>query len=1063
MTKHTDTFLHFREGKTQSQRFLEELNPENLQLNDLDVADWLLFAFNFAQHLNYFDKENPEIVTANWQDFFDHFGIKETIKQERLDLVKGDVIEIPRREEITYKKIHKNIHAKLAQFEKEGTLTPHLVLFISFLKILEYSKGRFNNLTKRHLDFYYKDILQIEKKEAVADRAYVIFELAKKAVEEKIPEGTLLDAKKDANGKKRVYKVTEDIIANQAQVMAIKSFLKDDDAEELKIAPVVNSLDGVGEELNENTQYWWPFGYNSQESNLPNSPYKELPDAVLGFAVASPLLNLQQGTRTVTVIIKYKSRNSNQKIIESFSANEIKQNIEVVCSGEKEWLQDVNSIQSVKNEKNGLTFTLVFPADFSAIMPYTDKLSGGFTTKDPMLRFLIKGDRNYELYEKLAEKEIESVGINVSVTGLTDLMLENDNGTINAKKPFYPFTAQPIVGSNFIIKSEEVFTKNWDTINVKIKWKNTPEVSFNKHYDAYIAKTLEAIPRAYYNGTGGKRNSVVTGDNYFTSKVFLRDREVWNLKNNKVRLFTRQNDNTYETSFSVTGNYNVGSADAIRLSLNQSFLQEIYPILYTLTITGSNTNPPIPTQAYVPLIETIEIGYTASEVRNNTTQNERLSLFLEDAFGFYEEKNKLSSIVPVHNNSGELYIGINALPGQQVSLLVQNVEGSENPERATFTETDGVQWHILSGNRWKDLSDDIITNETENFLQSGIIRFGIPRNIDTNNTRLTEGLVWLKASMNKAYDAVCKTKGIYTQAVVAHFENQENELSHLEDGLPANTIEKLQTRIPKVKKVQQPYNTINGISEESDLEYYRRISERLRHKNRAITQWDYEQLILQNFPEIFKVKCLNHTSETSFMAPGYVTVIVVPGTNNKNIFDIYQPRVSQNTLRKVSSFINDLNTMQVEAIVMSPEYQEIEVDISVKFYKEFDDHFYSKQLDEDIKRFISPWAFKSSEEISFDVAMNRYQMINYLEQLEYVDYIESLKIFKIVYKDIPETSIVEKNKERNEQKQALIQADPKSILVSAKKHQIFIATKVCPDINSGKINTGISKIDVNGR
>ncbi len=1058
MTKHTDTFLHFREGKTQSQRFLEELNPENLQLNDLDVADWLLFAFNFAQHLNYFDKENPEIVTANWQDFFDHFGIKETIKQERLDLVDGDVIEIPRREELTYKRIHKNIHAKLAEFEKEGALTPHLVLFISFLKILEYSKGRFNNLTKRHLDFYYKDILQIEKKEAVADRAYVIFELAKKAVEEKIPEGTLLDAKKDANGKKRVYRVTEDIIANQAQVVAIKSFFKydgndqavdsntDEDKDkneengELKMAPIANSLDGLGKELNENTEYWWPFGYTSKEANYP-----ELPNAVLGFSVASPVLNLNQGVRNVVVTINYKK--GFKGALDGFSANEIKQNMVVLSSGEKDWLEDVNTIKLVKNEAKGLTFELEFPADFPAILPYHSELSGGFTTKEPMLRFLIKGDRNYKLYKELSERQIENVSVNVSVTGLSELSLENDNGIINAKKPFFPFTAQPIIGSNFIIKSEEVFAKNWDTINVTIKWKNTPEVSFNKHYDAYIAKTLEAIPRAYYNGTGGKRASVVTNDSYFTSKVFLRDREEWNLKNNKVTLFTKQSDNTYETSFSVTGNYKVGSADAIRLSLNQSFLQEIYPVLYTLTITGSNTNPPIPTQSYVPLVETIEIGYTASEVRNAAASNERLSLFIEDTFGFYEEKKELSSIVPVHNATGELYIGINALPGQQVSLLIQNVEGSENPLKETFTGEESVQWDVLSNNQWKDLSDNIITNETENFLQSGIIRFGIPKNVNTANTRLTEGLVWLRASMSKAYDAVCKTKGIYTQAVVARFENQENDLQHLENGLPASTIEKLQTRIPKIKKVQQPYNTIDGIAEESDLEYYRRISERLRHKNRAITQWDYEQLILQNFPEIFKVKCLNHTSKTSFVAPGYVTVIVVPGTNNKNIFDIYQPRVSQNTLRKVSSFINDLNTMQVEAIIMSPEYQEIKVEVSVKFYKEFDEHFYSKQLDEDIKKYISPWAFKASEEITFDVAMNRYHMIDYLEQLEYVDYIDGIKIFK----------------DEIEQKKTLIQADPKSILVSAKKHQVTIAIDTCPKTSSEEVNTGIIKVNVNGR
>ena len=60
MEKNIDTFLHYGKGKAQSQRFLEELNPESFELHDFTVTDWLLFAYNFAQHINYFDF--PEII-----------------------------------------------------------------------------------------------------------------------------------------------------------------------------------------------------------------------------------------------------------------------------------------------------------------------------------------------------------------------------------------------------------------------------------------------------------------------------------------------------------------------------------------------------------------------------------------------------------------------------------------------------------------------------------------------------------------------------------------------------------------------------------------------------------------------------------------------------------------------------------------------------------------------------------------------------------------------------------------------------------------------------------------
>lgn len=210
--KKTDTFSHYREGKSQMQRFLAELDPGNLELHDFDLFDWLLFANNFAKRVNYFDKDDNTKPKGNWGNFF---------------LGDDDTDAVPRRESVEYKSMKKQVTDLISQFEQDSSLTPHLTLFVCFLKLLDFSKKAFNNLTKRHLDFYYNEILQIEKNDARADKVYVIFELAKKAIQERIPGGTLLDGGKDANGKKRIYKTGDEFIANQAKVVEIKSFLND--------------------------------------------------------------------------------------------------------------------------------------------------------------------------------------------------------------------------------------------------------------------------------------------------------------------------------------------------------------------------------------------------------------------------------------------------------------------------------------------------------------------------------------------------------------------------------------------------------------------------------------------------------------------------------------------------------------------------------------------------------------------------------------------------------------------------------------------------------------------
>jgi hypothetical protein len=165
------------------------------------------------------------------------------------------------------------------------------------------------------------------------------------------------------------------------------------------------------------------------------------------------------------------------------------------------------------------------------------------------------------------------------------------------------------------------------------------------------------------------------------------------------------------------------------------------------------------------------------------------------------------------------------MPKTTVSLLIQMLEGSENPIVETFKEKEFIEWHILSNNKWVDLSDDMLQNETRRFLESGIVKFKIPRDINTSHTRFTDGLIWIRAKSRRSYDAVCKIQGIYTQAVLATFQNQDNDLSHLNNGLEAKTIAKLITRVPQVKSVSQPYNSFDGKYKEADLEFYRRVSE----------------------------------------------------------------------------------------------------------------------------------------------------------------------------------------------------------------------------------------------
>ncbi len=1076
-----------REGTEQNQRFVKALDPASVKLNDFGLKEWMLFAWEFASYINYFDDTNDELSAGNWQSFLKSETELEQFLVEVKEALKED--------------------------SEGGEITPHLALFVAFVQLLDITKERFNKLTKSHLDFYFSKVLNISKQAAIPDQVHLLFELAKNAVSEKIAKGSELDGGKDANGKKRIYSTTEELVANQTKVSLLKNVYNDHEKKILKGASVANSYDGKGEDFPDDEISWWPFG----------NP--ELDDAIVGFALSGEILELGEGERNVRITIQFEN-----EIDSTITADDLTGNLKIYCTGEKDWLGPLDIKDQVldkegdtvvyssglESDNKTLSISFQIPREEKAVVNFDSKIHGqAFSTSNPVCRVLIdtSDPAGHELYRKLVLQSFKSMSVDVDVRGIRELNLSNDIGTLKADKPFYPFGTQPVKKSMFYIDCNELYKKKWSNLNLQILWKNTPD-DFKTWYFAYrgdfkeqvskydflnniceqittnipaatatqatvqallrentdVAKKAlsdeattpeAAIPIEMIAVTKWELNDdpddlIVEDDSYFKAKVEIKENEEW--KNvsglTSVILFDKQSDGSFELNQAVSNiSPESEGVGPIRLSLNQTFKHEMYPRLYALAMSSEEDTVVIPNEPYTPFVEEIKVDYqaTASIVPKVYDDEEEadFTLFHEHPFGQSEEsvelKNKsglysvtdakILNAVPTYCHGGELYIGLeDAEPQQTVSLLIQVLEGSEDPEADTFVGKQKVEWAVLCNNFWKNLSStEIIADKTGNFLQSGIFKFVIPREATDTNSLLPTGYIWLRARIHKDYNAVSKVIGIHAQAITAEFKDNKNNTAHLEKGLPEETISKMVQRIPKVNGVTQPYSSFGGLPEESDAAYYRRISERLRHKNRAITCWDYEHLVLQNFPEIYKVKCLNHTcskvvaneTKISYLVPGRVVLVVIPDIVNKNVFDIYQPRVSQATLNNIQDFLNKLNSPLTGVKVINPGYEELRVDLQVQFYKGYDEVYYKTVLNEDITRLLSPWAFDNTAAIQFGLSLHKSVIINYIEELEYVDFVSHVELFQKVDSNQPEMKV-----------NVAVPSKPESILVSAKEHGI---------------------------
>ncbi|MEM6831552.1 MAG: hypothetical protein AAF551_13665, partial [Bacteroidota bacterium] len=440
-----------------------------------------------------------------------------------------------------------------------------------------------------------------------------------------------------------------------------------------------------------------------------------------------------------------------------------------------------------------------------------------------------------------------------------------------------------------------------------------------------------------------------------------------------------------------------------------------YQIAFSKSVI-KNVGPPIrdpqifPNEPYQPQISGISLDYKSTVIMGENSTNEEEQFFHLTPFGSSEQEIRTDEMTaPLfsqHPNEGELYIGIEKLaPPQNLSMLIQVSEGSENPR----VQKPVINWAYLSNDEWIPFEQfDILSDSTNGLVTSGIINFSVSKNATNENTLLTNGLHWLRASVEKDTGAIPRFTEILSQAVVASFQDNNNDLDFLAEALPAESIGKFEFSDSAINTISQPFASFGGEVKEQNQLFYRRTSERLRHKQRAITIWDYERLILQEFPSIYKVKCLNHTLfstkedgsyDFSEVAPGYVSVIVVSNVRNRNGVDLIRPLTSVNKISEIATFLQRLNSDPVKLNIENPIYEEIKVDFKVKFRPGFDLGFYKRQLEDEIKAFLSPWAYEDSPDIVFGGKLHQSRIIDFVDERPYVDYVTCFKMIHPVSND----------------------------------------------------------------
>jgi hypothetical protein len=986
----------------------------------------------------------------------------------------------------------------------------HGMLF-TFLKLLQQSRETLNNFARRYFDFYYHEVLKIEPKKYKPDSTILLFALKDGIDEFYLKKGSRFIGGKDELNKKLFYASDKDLVINRATLGKIQTLYFDRNEliwPKCKCTNIIkDEIDATSvEKFNpENTKKWPLFG---------GSMKKGAKFAEIGFAISDINLLLGEGNRQVSLDLIFTEQTfaafkerlttvKNEYTLEEVFIKLFPNIFNIYLTTDKGWLKIYNYIINCSFidenlSKNTIRIQFKLSVSDPAITPFNKDIhSDGFVDGLPAIKIILNNNSYLFAYSLIQDLEIVKLMITAKVTGLKSISLANESGKIDLSKPFQPFGPIPALNSYFIISNFELSKKQITALELKIKWNNLPG----------IENGLKEYFRTY--------NKSISQHDYKCNITFLNNGEwlpqkteqqqVLNLfqpdgtenhpsleKIDNLSIFTNietQHFQAVQPKIALEdfkySNYSVGGF--IKFSLtNPAFMfgHSHYPELVT-KITLENAKKkrqkPLPNPPFSPMAESITLAYTAQSSINfsgrkpaNTDEQERFYHVhpwgIEDMSTDTQKKAK--KIIPGYPAQGNLYLGLtNIKPNTTVSIFFNLVDDSA-PE--VEKDPPKLTWNYLSSNTWKEIpAENLVGDSTDGFLTPGIIVVRIPDDINLNNTILSNKYYWICIAANERLDTVCSVVNILTQAVQVTWENNNNSLSHLRAPLPAFSIAKPDTVLPGIKMILQPVRSFNGRPHEDFFQTHIRIGERLIHKNRAVLPRDYETLVLENFPEIYKVKCIPNMSSEKKTAPGHVLIAVIKNIEPENIRMNFEPMVNNTTLQKIKAFIAEIAPPTVRIEIRNPVYERIQVRCSVKIKEGLDAGYFLDLLNNELISHLTLWQSNSKSEPGFGKVIKCTDVLAYIQGFEYIEFVTDFSLLQIIHNNKTEYSLLDtatrtyreiqdsgdtENYIENEPK-VLKPKYPWGILISADKHAIEAIDRLTL---IEPVKTGIDELEVGG-
>lgn len=605
----------------------------------------------------------------------------------------------------------------------------------------------------------------------------------------------------------------------------------------------------------------------------------------------------------------------------------------------------------------------------------------------PVVQLRLKAFGGLYPHSMLESALLLDIQLAVQVRGLRQLSLQNQLGRLDPSKPFHPFGPLPTRGAYLVVGSPEVARKALTGLSLQLQWGGLPADA------AGMVAQYEGYPAEIDNRSFGVSLSVLRDaqwqpqtDTPHIVPLFQADAAVGPLEPTSELPFDSsllRHQVQPVDGEALAAHYDLSARHGfVRVQLlrpDSAFGHADYPHLLTQVVTTNARHRrqlPLPRPPYTPLLEGLSLDYSAERlialgtpsvasgaaagaVHDMQTTQAADRVYHLHPFGVKQvhplPEAMACHLLPRHRHDGHLFIGVQSprRPGR-LSLLFDLNEEAAVVRQGPMPP---LSWSVLVGDTWCALPPrHLLSDSTHGMLGSGIVELDLPEAIDEAHCVMPDGLYWLALAADEGFERFAGLRSVRANAL-----RVTRQLPPPAPGAEPVVLEALppgriqMPSLPGLAAVAQPAPSFGARAAEDRAQMRVRTGERLRHKQRASLPWDIERLVLEQCPQVCKLKCFA-AGELPDSPPGRVVVAVVasPERFNREAGRLY-PRLTAIELTEIAELLRGLASPFASLVVRNAAQERVQVHCSVTLRPGVPVGATLQAIDRSIFDFLSPW------------------------------------------------------------------------------------------------------------